>query len=121
MAAEEKHTDRFDELCSAYVLDALTEEERCEFEGMLKRADDQQLQLYHEMRQVGDHLAASVRHEEPPPKVKNQLMSRIRERTKPSSLFLRITTALKLDKPQIAISAFMIMLIIVALLAYLER
>lgn len=117
MAGENNHTDRFEELCTAYVLDALTQEERQEFQTMLEKADEEQLQLYHDMVRVSNHLAASVRHEKPAPQVKEQLMSRIREGAEDTSAIKRIAARLKLDEPRFAVAAATILVLIAVSLA----
>jgi anti-sigma-K factor RskA len=51
-----QHND-FESLCSGYVLNALSDEERREFEEMLESATPEQMKLLHELQSVKDDLA----------------------------------------------------------------
>ena len=78
MANEQSHTEKFEELCAGYVLHALDEEERAEFEEMLANASDEERDLYQQMWSAANQLAFTVEKNEPGPAVKEQLMNKIR-------------------------------------------
>jgi anti-sigma-K factor RskA len=78
MANEQSHTENFEELCAGYVLHALDEEERAEFEEMLANASDEERDLYQQMWSAANQLAFTVEKNEPGPAVKEQLMNKIR-------------------------------------------
>lgn len=78
MANEHSHSEKFEELCAGYVLHALDEDEREEFEAMLAEASDEERSLYQEMWTTANQLAFSVEESEPSAKVKEQLMAEIR-------------------------------------------
>lgn len=71
------HTEHFEELCSAYVLNALDTEEQQEFEKMLHDAEEEQLQFFHELHAAANQLAFTVERAKPSAAVKDQLMNRI--------------------------------------------
>jgi anti-sigma-K factor RskA len=64
MREKETYND-FESLCAGYVLDALTDEERAEFEELLKHASNKQLELYHDMKASRDEMALAVEPAEP--------------------------------------------------------
>jgi anti-sigma-K factor RskA len=78
MNSSNSHTNRFEELCAAYVLDALEPGERQEFEQMMADADQQQTKTYHSLQSAANNLALAIDPAEPPTDVKKQLMKRIR-------------------------------------------
>lgn len=59
MSEQETYND-FESLCTGYVLDALSGEERRQFEGMLKNASQDQLQLLKELTEARDELALAT-------------------------------------------------------------
>ncbi|MDX1638803.1 MAG: anti-sigma factor [Balneolaceae bacterium] len=79
MADDNTQQTRFEELCSAYVLNALEPQERSEFEQMLEDADEEQEQLYRTMRSTAGNLAFTTDREDPPAEVKARLMDVINE------------------------------------------
>lgn len=58
--SKQQFTDDFESLCAGYVLDALSEKERTDFEKMLKSASAEQLALLKEMRESRDEMAFAV-------------------------------------------------------------
>lgn len=78
MANEESHSEHFEELCAGYVLHALSEDERNEFEQMLEEATEEERDLYQKMRSAANQMAFAVERNEPNPTVKEQLMAEIR-------------------------------------------
>lgn len=81
MNNSESHNDRFEELCAAYVLDALDEEKQREFEAMMANASQKQITAYRSLRSAANNLALTTEKAEPSASVKKQLMERIREDT----------------------------------------
>jgi anti-sigma-K factor RskA len=79
MNNSESHTNRFEELCAAYVLDALSVGEQREFEAIMADADQQQIETYHSLRSAANNLALTTERAEPSASVKKQLMERVRE------------------------------------------
>jgi len=78
MADEKSHNEKFEELCAGYVLHALDEEEREEFEAMLAEASDEQRTLYQQMWSAANQLAFTIEQHEPADSLKEQLMAEIR-------------------------------------------
>jgi len=78
MANEQSHKEKFEELCAGYVLHALDEEERQEFEQMLAEASDDERDLYQQMWSTANQLAFTVEESAPSASLKDQLMSEIR-------------------------------------------
>lgn len=78
MADENLRNNRFEELCASYVLGALDEEERREFEQMLGEASEEERQLYQKMQSTANQLAFTVERHEPHPDIKERLMDQIR-------------------------------------------
>lgn len=69
----------FETLCSGYVLNALSSEERAVFEDMLRQADASQKKLYHQLKATANQMAFTVDAQTPAPAVKEALMNRIDE------------------------------------------
>lgn len=82
MANEQSHKDKFEELCAGYVLHALDEEERKEFEKMLEDASEQERILYQQMWSAANQLAFTVEQHEPDKSLKQKLMTEIRSEPK---------------------------------------
>src|SRR6056297_453717 len=78
MANEQSHKEKFEELCAGYVLHALDEKERQEFEQMLAEASDDERDLYQQMWSTANQLAFTVEESAPSASLKDQLMSEIR-------------------------------------------
>ena len=77
MANEQSHKDKFEELCAGYVLHALDEEERKEFEKMLAEASEEEQILYQQMWSAANQLAFTVEQHEPDKSLKQKLMAEI--------------------------------------------
>lgn len=64
MSEQETYND-FESLCAGYVLDALTDEERREFEQILANASGEQKELYEKMVRARDEMALATEPVEP--------------------------------------------------------
>jgi anti-sigma-K factor RskA len=84
MNHSQSHSDRFEELCAGYVLNALDEDEKHEFEAMMQEADQEQIETYQALRSAANNLAMTVEPAEPSDSVEKELMKRIREDAGPS-------------------------------------
>lgn len=78
MASENSNNGAFEELCAGYVLQALTADERKEFEQMLTDATEEQQRLYQELQSIANQLAFTVEKSEPSGSLKERLMARVR-------------------------------------------
>lgn len=85
MANEQSHNEHFEELCSGYVLNALDEDERVEFEEMLAEASDEQLRLYRALLTTANQLAFTVEENEPSDTVKARILTQIQSDSESSS------------------------------------
>ena len=112
--------ERFQELCSVYVLGALEGEELREFEHALAEADTELKKTYVELRQVALHLPLSVDAVEPSPTVKERILRAVRPSfvRKEESLFAKLFSRIGFDKPQIGFAISFALLMIVAGLGY---
>jgi anti-sigma-K factor RskA len=79
MNNEASHSDRFEELCAAYVLNALEADERREFEAMMQEAAPEQVETYQAFHSAANNLAMAVDPAVPSESVEQQLMERIGE------------------------------------------
>jgi anti-sigma-K factor RskA len=70
----EMERERFDELKEAFVLGALPDEERREFEGYLEAHPEQQAEI-DELGAVAGLLALSPQEQEPPPELRRSIMA----------------------------------------------
>lgn len=77
MANEQSHSEKFEELCAGYVLHALDEDERKEFESMLAEASEEERTLYQQMWSTANQLAFTVEEGEPSSSLKEKLMAEI--------------------------------------------
>ncbi|HKL03919.1 MAG TPA: anti-sigma factor [Cryomorphaceae bacterium] len=78
MANEQSHSETFKELCAGYVLHALDDEERQEFEQMLSEASDEERTLYQQMWSAANQLAFTIEEAEPSSDLKDRLMQEFR-------------------------------------------
>lgn len=69
--------NKFIELCTGHVLNALSAEEEREFQQLLAEADEEQLKMLEDMKAVAAELAALSPAKEPSPSVKNQIMKMV--------------------------------------------
>jgi anti-sigma factor RsiW len=76
--------DRFDDLKEAYVLGALGEDERREFEDYLAAHPELQVEV-EELASVADLLALSPQEHEPSPELRHSLLESIGEAPGPST------------------------------------
>ena len=85
MSNENNHTDRFEELCAGYVLHALDEKDRKEFEELLHNATEKQTELFLSMYSVANQLAFTMERDEPSEQIKKELMEKVRAEAKDES------------------------------------
>ncbi|MDZ7683145.1 MAG: anti-sigma factor [Fodinibius sp.] len=78
MANEQSHQEKFEELCAGYVLHALDDKEREEFEEMLANASEEQRRLYQQMWSTANQLAFTVEELAPDASLKERLMAEIK-------------------------------------------
>ena len=71
------NNEQFEELCSAYVLDALDSNEQLEFGTYLKTASDKEKEFYSQMLSCALQFPLSVDEENPSDKLKLQIMNTI--------------------------------------------
>ena len=76
MSEFDQHTD-FESLCSGYVLNTLTKEERKLFEEMLQNATPEQKELYQDLLEVKDELALLSDPVSPPDSLEERIFSNI--------------------------------------------
>ncbi|MDR8392755.1 anti-sigma factor [Aliifodinibius sp. S!AR15-10] len=118
MANENKHTERFEELCAGYVLNALEPEERTEFKEMLASADEEEKEFYHKLRSAANNLAFNVNRVEPPAAVKERLMQVVNEDIEEQQS-TGATSSDGYDKMKFAIAAsFALLVVTLSLLFY---
>lgn len=79
MANDTDHSERFEELCAGYVLNALEPGEQAAFERMLESANQEQMELCRKLQSAAGNLAFNVDKIEPPEAVKQQLLQVINE------------------------------------------
>lgn len=77
MRDKNSHNETFEELCAGYVLDALSDEDRLEFEAMLDNAGESEQKLYQELKAAANQLAFAADAQAPSPAVKQRLMQQI--------------------------------------------
>ncbi|MGD8426053.1 MAG: anti-sigma factor [Balneolaceae bacterium] len=77
MADKKSHNEKFEELCASYVLNALDENDRREFEYMLAQATDEELDLYQRLSSTANQLAFTIEPNEPPESLKKRVMAQI--------------------------------------------
>ena len=105
MADNQSQQERFKELCAGYVLNALEQNEREEFEQMLAEASPKQRALFQQMWSTANQLAFTVEKSEPSPKLKDRLMAEVREQSqdesqnKDDSNITSINESTDLDEP----------------------
>jgi anti-sigma-K factor RskA len=78
MANNKSHNEKFEELCAGYVLNALDENERQEFEQLFKEASEKEKRFYKQMKSSAHQLAFTIEQSVPSASVKKQLMDKIR-------------------------------------------
>ncbi len=109
------NSNNFEELCSGYVLNALSKEEQHRFEAMLKSADKSQWDLYDRMQASANQIAFTVGAETPSPSVKEAVMREIRD----DDNVISITGKSKTNRfMSAAAAAFALLIISVALVFY---
>ena len=69
--------ERFEELCSAYVLDALDSAERQEFEAALESATEEQLEIFTQLSTTSQLMAMGYEPVEPASHVKDAIMNKV--------------------------------------------
>ncbi|HKJ44495.1 MAG TPA: anti-sigma factor [Balneolales bacterium] len=113
--------DRFLNLASAYVLNALDEKDRNTFEGLLQHAPDDLKRDYEKLKLAAQHLPVAINQKKPPSDIKEELITHIKELSdinekelipKPRTFFERIAHFIGIHRPQIAITIIVVLLII---------
>lgn len=79
--------EQFEEQCTAFALNALSEEEQQEFRQSLSSINEEQKNLYNQIMLTTAQLAASVDPLEPDQSVKSRLIDQISEQSKPNNIF----------------------------------
>jgi anti-sigma-K factor RskA len=74
----------FEELCTGFVLNALSEDEERQFRSMLEQASDEQLTFFEEMKAIASEIAVLSSSETPSPAVKERLMDTVAASKKPA-------------------------------------
>ncbi len=112
--------ERFQELCSAYVLGALDGEELREFENALKNADAEMQQMYVEMKRVVLHLPLTAEEMHPSPAVKERILNSIRSAPvhEDQGIAAKIASLLGFRNPQFGFAVSFALLMIAAGLGY---
>lgn len=104
----------FETLCSGYVLNALSNEDRTDFEEILQQADTPQKKLYYQLKSTANQMAFTTDSQSPAPGVKEALMRSIEE-----DKTVAVDTEPKSNRFIMAIAAsFALLLISTALLFY---
>lgn len=80
------NNNTFEELCSGFVLNALSDAEEREFRSMLEQASPEQLAYYEEMKAVAAEMALLSASEEPSPAVKERLMNSVAPAKEPAPI-----------------------------------
>lgn len=93
MANEDSHSEKFEELCAGYVIDALEEDERIQFEEMLGNASDEKRAFYEKLQSAANQLAFTVEENEPSTAVRDRLMAEIRSQSDSDQQESRATSA----------------------------
>lgn len=122
--------EQFEELCAAYALGALEEEERALFEEGLKNGGEEYKKIFEESIGVSYLINSSVKKELPSPAVKTKLMEKIRGNERRfsslSSFVERIALAVGFGNPRFGFAIALLLLAMVvevgtfAYLMYLE-
>ena len=98
--------DRFEELCSAYVLGALEGKELQEFRTALAEATPELKQLFLEMQQVAVQLPLIVEIAEPSPHLKQRILNRVvsEKAERKDGLFLKLANFVGFNRPRLALA-----------------
>jgi len=112
--------ERFEELCSAYVLNALEGEELREFQQDLIEANPERRNIYDEMRWVALHLPLASEFVEPPSYVKENILRAIQTQPSPraENMLGKAAKFFGLIKPQVALAVSLALLVIIVGLSY---
>jgi anti-sigma-K factor RskA len=79
MNNNKSHNEHFEELCAAYVLNALDNDEKKDFEVMMQDADQEQKEIYRSLRSAANNLALTTEPVQPSESVEKHLLERIHE------------------------------------------
>jgi anti-sigma-K factor RskA len=121
MTNSTQHTEHFENLCAAYVLNALDLEEQQEFEQLLQEGNEEQMQTFYELRSAANQLAFTTERAEPSLAVKKQLMKRIKADTDTSGTAATVTDIKESSSNRSALAmaaSFALLLITLALVFY---
>ncbi|MAO64379.1 MAG: hypothetical protein CL666_05220 [Balneola sp.] len=78
---------KFEELASAYVLNALSTEEEREFELMLKNASDEQLELFDDLQATAAEIATLSLDDTPTAELKDRILTAVGHQTEPARIY----------------------------------
>ena len=84
MTSQPQNNEHFEELASAYVLGALSSDERKEFEALLNSASEERRAIYSGLAFAGLMLPGAAKSATPSPSVKSNLMAAIQADAKPA-------------------------------------
>jgi len=79
MAEQKGNSERFEELCTAYVLGSLDPVEQQEFEELLRSATPEQRHFYEDLRNTSPHLSLTVTPQAPPAHIKQAVLEHVRQ------------------------------------------
>jgi anti-sigma-K factor RskA len=85
MTTENQHND-FEALCAAFVLGALSPDEKAAFEARLKSASAEELRLLEELQAVNSELALTAPVESPSPQVHDRILKSISTEKKEANI-----------------------------------
>jgi anti-sigma-K factor RskA len=110
--------EKFEELCSAYVLGALEGEDLREFQEAIRTADSAFLSIYRELQHAALYLPLTVEQFEPPPDAKTRIMSKIGAPQPAEGVIARIASGLGLNEPAVSFGLAVVLLLVVLGLSY---
>jgi anti-sigma-K factor RskA len=113
--------EKFEELSAAYVLNALEENERREFEQTLKEASPDMQRTLAEMRWTALHLAMNTEMVAPSATVKESILRTIQQRSvqRPETVLTKLAVAFGFHRPHFAFSVALALLLgLVGLFTY---
>lgn len=113
--------EQFQELCAAYVLNALEGDELREFENALEGAGPEMRRMFEEIRWTAMHLPLNAEMSDPSQAVKERILQAIQRRPaqQRKNVFTQLAIALGFQRPQFALAvAFVLVLGISALFTY---
>jgi anti-sigma-K factor RskA len=115
--------EQFEELCAAYVLEALDEDDHRLFEAALAEADQARRQVYTAMRTAALHLPLTAEVHEPASHVKDKILQTVRPAASPQkseegSIWDRLAVTIGLATPRVALSFSVVLAVVIVGLSY---